>query len=372
MLLAALVAGLGGAAPCAAFDITYSISNPGSFNATRRAIIDEGMARAVRMWETMITGYQPGISITTLPIQLQGVTTGLADATATSTTTQGGFLLTTSGRVRININEIENFANWQGAGANGLNFIDELLAHEIGHALGIGLHWFNNGVYLGDAQYRYTGQYGVAAYQAEFDPAATFIPVENAGSAGTIGSHWDQRMRSSDYEGTPPPADPFLLDPRVFVTDQYGRDRALELMTGAIDPDYREPFLSRFTVQSLRDLGFTVTEFEDFNGDGVVDLADRAILMANMGSTGLQIDHMAFGDANGDRKVNVVDLRLWREASGVPEPTTWALAAVAFGALAAVRRRSRGFSPGLCPGVAQEDYPSTSRRTTPGQRPGLQ
>ncbi len=29
-------------------------------------------------------------------------------------------------------------------------------------------------------------------------------------------------------------------------------------MTGALDPDYGEPFLSRTTVQSLRDIGFAV------------------------------------------------------------------------------------------------------------------
>jgi MYXO-CTERM domain-containing protein len=341
MCLATMAVAVGGGASCSAFDITYSITNSGSFSANQLSILNEGLVRAERMWETMITGYQPGINIPTLPIQIQGNFSGLADATALSTTLQGGFRLTTSARIRININEIENFADWQGHGANGLNFIDELLAHEMGHALGIGLHWFDNGVYVGDAQYRYTGQYGVAAYQAEFDPAATFVPVENAGSIGTIGTHWDQLMRSSAFEGTPPPANPFLLDPRVGVTDQYGRDRGLELLTGAIDPDYLEPFISRFTVQSLRDLGFTVTEFEDFNGDGVVDLADREILMANMGATGLQIDSMAFGDANRDRVINAVDLRLWRVASGIPEPATWALAATALGALATVRRRRR-------------------------------
>jgi hypothetical protein len=338
-LTAATLVALAAGTSRAELDVTYSISNPGSFSANQLAILNEGLVRAERMWETMITGYQPGISITTVPFQIQGNFTGLADASALSSTTQSGFRLTTSARIRINISEIENFADWQGTGANGLNFIDELLAHEMGHALGIGLHWVENGLHIGNNLFQYTGQYGIAAYQAEFDPAATFVPVENAGSSGTIGAHWDQRMRSSSQEGNP--SDPWSLDPRVGVTDQYGRDRGLELMTGAIDPDYREPFLSRFTVQSMRDLGFTVTEFEDFNGDGEVDLDDYDILAANMGATGLQIDGMVFGDANGDRQVNIVDQRLWRAASGIPEPSGWMLAAAAFGALAAARRPRR-------------------------------
>lgn len=32
----------------------------------------------------------------------------------------------------------------------------------------------------------------------------------------------------------------------------------LELLSGALDPDYGQPFLGSLTVQSLRDLGFTV------------------------------------------------------------------------------------------------------------------
>jgi hypothetical protein len=68
--------------------------------------------------------------------------------------------------------------------------------------------------------------------------------------------HWDQTMRSSPDEGNP--SDPFSLSPLTGITDVYGRDLGLELMTGAFDADYGRPFLSRTTIQSLRDLGFTV------------------------------------------------------------------------------------------------------------------
>ena len=310
-----------------AFDLQFSIVNPsGQFDSNELNILNAALVRVERMWETVITGYQPNISVASIPISVNATTSGLAAANYSSSTIQGGFRLATSGFMNVNVNEIENFANWQGVNPNGRNYIDELLAHEVGHVLGIGTLWTVNNVYETNT-FQYTGAYGLAAYQAEFNQAAAFIPVEDAGNTGTPNAHWDQLMRSSPQEGNP--NDPYSLSPLVGVTDQYGRDRGLELMTGAIDPDYSEPFLSRFTVQSMRDMGYTVAEFEDFNGDGVVDLLDRDILMANMGATGLEIDSIAFGDANRDRVVNAADLALWRAAAGVPEPGSFFLASVA-------------------------------------------
>jgi hypothetical protein len=315
---------------CAAFDLQFSIANSGGlFNATELAILNEALPRVERMWETAITGYQPGINIGSVPITINPVTGGLAAANYNGTTLQSGFLLATSGFINININEIENFASWQGVvvppTVTGRNYIDELLAHEVGHVLGIGTLWDDNGLYVNNT-YHYTGQHGLAAYRAEFDASAQWVPVENAGNPGTPNSHWDQRMRSSPQEGNP--SDPFPLDPRVGVTDASGRDRGLELMTGAIDPDYGEPFLSRFGVESMRDLGYAVAKFEDFDSSGSVDLLDRAILMANLGAIGLQVDSIAYGDANADRRVDLLDLQLWRQAAGVPEPSALALAAL--------------------------------------------
>ncbi|MCC6491446.1 MAG: hypothetical protein IT424_00310 [Pirellulales bacterium] len=323
-------------ARASAFDLQYSISDSsGMFSAEQVQILQDALAHAERMWETVLVDYQSGISLPSVPIVIYPITSGLAAANFTGQVSQGGYWLTTSGFISINVNEILNFSNWQGPGANGRNYIDELLAHETGHVLGIGTLWDDNGIYNAN-EFRYTGQYGVACYQAEFDAAATWAPVENAGNPGTPHSHWDQLMRSSVQEGNP--LDPYSLDPRVGVTDAYGRDRGLELMTGAIDPDYGEPFLSRLTVESMRDLGYVAAAFEDFNGDGRVNMADRDILLANWGATGLEIDSIALGDANRDRTVDGADLALWREAS--PEPASLALAALAAWAVASCRRMS--------------------------------
>jgi hypothetical protein len=241
------------AAPAArAFSLSTSISNPGSFTPVQLQILQTALAAAEALWESQITGYQPGITLTNLPITVVGQTTGFASAQVLSSTNQGGFRLATSGRVNVNINILEPFSNFQGT---GLNVIDELMAHEIAHVLGFGPLWVPNGVYVTGSG-RYTGAYGLAAYRAEFDPLAEFVPVELAGSPGTPNFHWDQLMRSSSQEGNP--ADPWSLDPRVGIVDTFGRDLGLELMTGALDPDFGAPFLSRTTVQSLRDIGFTV------------------------------------------------------------------------------------------------------------------
>jgi len=240
------------ATPGRAFSLHWYLANPAAFTPAQRGIVEPALASAAALWERHVTGYQPGISLTGLTIAVYGQTTGFASAQISGSVEQGGFRLSTGGRVNVNVTVLEPFANYQGT---GLNVIDELMAHEMGHVLGIGPLWGSNGLYVPGSG-RYTGRYGLAAYRAEFDPAAEFVPVELAGSPGTPDYHWDQRMRSSSQEGNP--ADPFSLDPRTGIVDALGRDLGLELMTGAIDPDFGEPFLSRTTVQSLRDLGFTV------------------------------------------------------------------------------------------------------------------
>jgi hypothetical protein len=338
----------------ASFDLQFSISDPnGFFTPTKLAILNEALVHVERMWETVIAGYQPGISIPAVPITVQPVNSGLASASFSGSTNQGGYQLATSGFINVNYNEVENFANWQGPGANGLNFIDELLAHETGHVLGVGTLWSANGVYSFNS-FQYTGAHGVAAYEAEFSDSILYAPVENAGNPGTPNAHWDQRMRSSDPSSPDhgDPTNPWALSPLVGVVDPYGRDRALELMTGAIDPDFREPYIARFTVQSMRDMGYKVTEFEDFNGDGAVNMADLSVLKTNFGATGLQIDSMAFGDADRDRDVDGQDLLLWQirlgqlaDVAQVPEPAAGALAILASTSLFSRLRRTRLLGP---------------------------
>ena len=244
------------------FDLQFTINNSASFSTRQRATVEAAIDYVENLWEGLITGYQEDITVSRLAVN---VTSGsnFADARTTGSVLQGGFRVNTAGTIRINPGVVDIFASWDGTGPTppnteflGVNYIDDLLAHEVGHLIGINQStWSANGLYQpGTGQY--TGEHGVAAYREEFDATASFVPVETAGGSGTMNNHWDQLMRSSSQEGDP--NDPWSLSPLTGITDSQGRDLGLELMTGAIDPDHGEPFLSNMTIQSLRDLGYTV------------------------------------------------------------------------------------------------------------------
>lgn len=244
----------------AGFDLTISIGSPASFSPSQLVHLQAAINTAEELWESVITGYQPGIDLTGMSIQVFAGS-GFAEANYPMTVVQASYTLSTYTSINVNPSVIDNYASWTGVGPLnpnpvylGLNYLDDIMAHEIGHALGIGLLWEENGVYV-LATGEYAGKYGLAAYRAEFDPNASFVPVEQA-LTPAADLHWDQIVRSSSDEGNP--SDPFSLSPLTGITDALGRDFGQELMTGAIDADYGEPFLSRTTIQSLRDLGFTV------------------------------------------------------------------------------------------------------------------
>lgn len=334
LVAVALLAASPAVAAPAAFDLVYQIENAGGgFTPLEVQILSQAMTHAENAWETVITGYASTAPVPSLLVHIWPTTVGLAAASHNGLTTQGLFTYSTGGDLYVNVDWIEDFANWQGAGANGLNFVDELLVHETGHVLGIGTLWALNGAYV-PGTFHYTGPHGLAAYRAEFNATAAGVPVESAGESGTAGAHWDQRMRSSSEEGNPD--NPWSLEPRLGVVDAFGHDAGLEVMTGAIDPDYGEPFFSRTTVESMRDMGYATTRFEDANGDGSVSGADLAVWKANFGTVGLQIDSFAYGDADRDRAVAGRDFLLWQRALGsggaaitIPEPTSLISTAIA-------------------------------------------
>jgi len=124
-----------------------------------------------------------------------------------------------------------------------------VITHEMAHVMGFGTLWVYNGVYQNGSG-QYTGANGLAAYQAEFDPAATFVPVELGGGPGTANAHWDE-MDGGVVDG-----DTGLTG----ITNSWGADMGYELMTGWLNSTGDEPaFISNTTVQSFVDIGYVAS-----------------------------------------------------------------------------------------------------------------
>lgn len=234
---------------------TYTLrvvaDRPGRFNITPFSVVqvppglDDNVAEAIRRWEEAIVG---DLSVAMTQI-------GLFDPADC-----GGFGQLVEGApvddilIMVNIDSIDGRGDIlaqagpcsirnNGLPVTGLLTLDEvdleaflseetvtdITQHEMGHVLGIGSLWqFLDLVEgTGGPDPRYTGTEAVAAYHAAGGEDPT-IPVEAEGGAGTRDSHW----RESVFGG--------------------------ELMTGFSSPDGVDMFLSRMSIASLADLGFSV------------------------------------------------------------------------------------------------------------------
>jgi len=224
----------------ASFDITLAGLN--SFSTAHQVAFTE----AETFWENIITGYQPdyqkkrnspdltGITINTTSITSDGVGNTLGSAGPTNFTNSFYY------NYKYAVAGVMNFdpADLSNMDSNGS--LLNIIKHEMAHVLGLGTLWSDNGLYnTGSGEY--TGAAGLSAYQAEFDAAATFIPVELEGGTGTANGHWNE---GNGLELTG-------------ITDSNGNDLRDELMTG-IYYNNGKTFLSNTTISSFQDLGYTV------------------------------------------------------------------------------------------------------------------
>lgn len=214
---------LGFIAPGKAFAMPFNINLTftGTPTQTQRNIFENSAS----LWESLITGYQVNTGIGAVDISvdispIDGVNGVLGQARPTFITRAGGFAFTTQGEMTFDSADIAIF--------EGRGLLDDIATHEIGHVLGFGTLWS-----IAGAQQLYTpgtgqyiGAYGLAEYQREFDPTATFIPVDIVSGPGTRDGHWDE-----NWAGGPN-----------------------ELMTGFLS---NSSFLSRTSIASFADLGYT-------------------------------------------------------------------------------------------------------------------
>lgn len=121
----------------------------------------------------------------------------------------------------------EDLENVSGTPAAVAEFVQKLMLHEIGHVLGFGSLWE-----LADLKTtsttdpRFTGAQAIGEWQALGGTGQ--VPIENTGGQGTAGSHWRESV--------------------------FGN----EVMTGFAEQIGTFQPLSRVTIASLEDFGYTV------------------------------------------------------------------------------------------------------------------
>lgn len=130
----------------------------------------------------------------------------------------------------------------------------DVIAHEMGHVIGIGTIWDRKGLLAnaGTANPTFTGSAAKREYGKLRGTGPTAVPVENTGRPGTRDGHWRETVFRN------------------------------ELMSGFIS-ELGNP-LSRVTVASLEDLGYKVdmSAAEKFSLPNLQSLAEKGLLFAAM------------------------------------------------------------------------------------------
>jgi hypothetical protein len=129
--------------------------------------------------------------------------------------------------------------------ANGR--LGDVIAHEIGHIIGIGTRWGSHLVGAGSTDPHFTGPNAVAAFHGNgsFGYTGAPVPVENTGGPGTRDGHWRENVMTN------------------------------ELMTGWLNLTYNA--LSDVTIGALADIGYTVNvDAADGYSAGISDAAQDA------------------------------------------------------------------------------------------------
>lgn len=212
---------LAGNVGAATFDIVFDV--PDAATDEQRRIL----AASEFFWESVITGYQDGIEIDAVTINVNasdvdGPGGTLAFAGPETTVEQGGFVLPTTGFMEFDLADLADLEN--------VGSLFDTLNHEVAHVLGFGTLWEENGLYESGSG-EYTGADGLAQYRAEFDADALFVPVELDFGDGTAEAHWDEEWAGGSSA----------------------------LLTGIADPP---EMFTRTTLASFKDLGYTTVSFE--------------------------------------------------------------------------------------------------------------
>lgn len=215
--------GSGGASPSSGFRIDVNFPDS-SLTATQKRIFAEAAGR----WAQVITGDVPDVNdggtvIDDLRIDATGPSidgAGSVLGQSAPTAFRNGSLLPYRGFMEF------DSADLAALEKNGQ--LLDVITHEMGHVLGFGTLWMDDGLLSGEGgtNPRFTGKSATAQYNTLFGKSDTSVPVEAGGGAGTAGSHW----RESVFDN--------------------------ELMSGYLNSGTNP--LSQVTIGSMADLGYAV------------------------------------------------------------------------------------------------------------------
>jgi hypothetical protein len=168
-----------------AVDITINFN--GGMTASQQSVFTAAEA----FWENTLGTYAVPVAFPT------GIT---IEATGSNIDGSGG-VLGSAGPTNVYYSQSNNIyytatgdMNFDTADLSAMennNTLYDVILHEMAHVIGFGTLFEMNNLYTpGTGQY--TGSQAVAAYQSEFDAAATYVPIELDGGAGTADGHWDE------------------------------------------------------------------------------------------------------------------------------------------------------------------------------------
>ncbi|MEM6750916.1 MAG: PEP-CTERM sorting domain-containing protein [Planctomycetota bacterium] len=196
---------------------------------TPQVVLDAG-DQAIAFWEQHITGYN-GYETGDAPILFNvSINFEAGDPLGVVAFAAGGGPLTLDTGQRIPTNGFMTIDSTDIDFLVDRDWLEPVIRHELGHILGFDPQWWGLNGYYTRGSGRYLGPQGIATFQDEYDPTATFVPVglgDNGGDA-----HW--------------PEDSLL-------TDAQGRLFGEELMSPIINGSLH---VSDTTLATLRDIGW--------------------------------------------------------------------------------------------------------------------
>lgn len=229
--------------PPVPFSITVNYSGDPAFQAS--------FQQAAATWESLIPFYLdgrqgtaifPGITITASVNNIDGAGGILGSAgPLTGGFDDSGYLLADTGQMQFDSSDF----------ASPTSGFQAVVLHEMAHVIGIGTLWGFNGLYSSSAPSvidpnngqtvgQYIGAFGLQGWQAEYNPAATYVPIEKGGGSGTANGHWNEGDGGAATG---------------YISTLTGLDSRFELMTGWLNGGST---IGEVTKGSLRDLGYDV------------------------------------------------------------------------------------------------------------------